>query len=98
MLEIKKICLPVKTACESGLNSDDLKSRFMLLYSHFPTLIQLLLSYKTASLALQDIRYRSAKEAVWKGIGISDAAKYDKNGFRNLYNQFLFCNSFLLFV
>ncbi|WP_294770752.1 hypothetical protein, partial [Prevotella sp.] len=31
LLEIKKICLPVKAACESGLNSDDLKSHFMLL-------------------------------------------------------------------
>ena len=29
---------------------------------------------------------------------MSDASKYEKNSFENLYNQFLFCNMFLLFV
>ena len=30
--------------------------------------------------------------------GVTSATKHQKNGSQNLYNQFLFCNSFLLFV
>ena len=42
--------------------------------------------------------YWSVKEALLLSVGAVFTAKHRKNSKPELYNQFLFCNKFLLFV
>ena len=57
-----------------------------------------LLPDKRASFPHQQWLSWSGKEAFLVYYGGNIAAKYHKNSKAELYNQFLFCNSFLLFV
>ena len=51
-----------------------------------------------ASLPSKSCPFGVQRSSNWIKNMVSDTAKTYKNGFLNLYNQFLFCNTFLLHV
>lgn len=50
---------------------------------------------KRGSVGLQESHYKSGKEPIWTGWCVVGAAKHRENAFRNLQNQFSFCNKYL---
>lgn len=69
-----------------------------LLKSLFSIATEPQLRSKRGSVGLQESHYESAKEPIRTGRCVVGAAKHRENAFRNLYNQFSFCNKYLPLV
>lgn len=69
-----------------------------LLKRLFSIAIEPQLRSKRGSVGLRESHYESAKEPIRTGRCVVGAAKHRENAFRNLQNQFSFCNKYLPLV